>query len=304
VRGYGLVDSQKVTATRGRTLNLTAVVAPTARAAAEYYPGNYWYSMMRVPEPSEFPGTGAAGNGIGENIRGQADWIRRIKTDSCESCHQLGTKGTREIPATFASAGNSVAQWERRIQSGQAGQQMLGGVNQLGRGRALTLFAEWTDRVRNGEVPASPPPRPQGVERNIVITQWDWADPTAYLHDSISTDKRNPTVNANGLLYGAAELSKDYIPVLDPVRHTASRIPLPVRDPNTPTAAPQTVAAENASACEACWLSMKRARTSGNSPATTPVSTVARTISATRSSAQAPSRNPNPTRFSMPGTIT
>jgi hypothetical protein len=262
VRGYGLVDSQKVTSPRGRTVNLAAVIAPNARAAAEYYPGNFWYSMMRVPEPSEFPGTGANGNGIGEQVRSQADWIRRIKTDSCESCHQLGTKGTREIPATFASAGNSVAQWERRIQSGQAGQQMLGGINQLGRGRALTLFAEWTDRVRNGEVPAAAPPRPQGVERNIVITQWDWADPTAYLHDSISTDKRNPTVNANGLLYGAAELSKDYIPVLDPVRHTASRIPLPVRDPNTPTAAPQTVAAENASAfwgTQAIWDSKANA---------------------------------------------
>ena len=26
-----------------------------------------------------------------------------------------------------------------------------------------------------------------------MITQWDWADPKAYLHDEISTDKRNPT---------------------------------------------------------------------------------------------------------------
>ncbi len=64
------------------------------------------------------------------------------------------------------------------------------------------------------------PPRPQGIERNVVITQWDWADPKAYLHDSVSTDRRNPTVNANGLLYGALELSADYLPVLDPVRHT------------------------------------------------------------------------------------
>ena len=38
VRGYGLVDSPKVQAAPGRTLNLTAVTAPDARAAAEYYP--------------------------------------------------------------------------------------------------------------------------------------------------------------------------------------------------------------------------------------------------------------------------
>ena len=39
---------------------------------------------------------------------------------------------------------------------------------------------------------------------------WDWADPKAYLHDVVSTDRRNPTVNANGLIYGALELSADY----------------------------------------------------------------------------------------------
>src|ERR1700694_6037428 len=37
VRGYGLVDSPKVQATPGKILNLTAVVAPSPRTAAEYY---------------------------------------------------------------------------------------------------------------------------------------------------------------------------------------------------------------------------------------------------------------------------
>src|SRR6266852_284796 len=64
VRGYGLVDSPKVKAAPGQHVNLTAVPAPTAAAAAEYYPGVYWYSMMRIPAKSEFPGTGASGNGI------------------------------------------------------------------------------------------------------------------------------------------------------------------------------------------------------------------------------------------------
>ena len=39
VRGYGLVDSQKVKATPGQHLNLTAMPAPTAAAAAEYLSG-------------------------------------------------------------------------------------------------------------------------------------------------------------------------------------------------------------------------------------------------------------------------
>ena len=64
-----------------------------------------------------------------------------------------------------------------------------------------------------------------------MITQWDWADPKAYLHDEISTDKRNPTVNANGLIYGSPEESRDYLPVLDPVHNTISQVKVPYRDP-------------------------------------------------------------------------
>ncbi len=110
---------------------------------------------------------------------------------------------------------------------------MAGALNQFGRERILAEFAGWTDRIRGGELPPAPP-RPQGAERNVVITWWDWADPKAYLHDVVSTDRRNPTVNARGPLYGALELSADYLPVLDPVRHVASAVELTVRDPNTP----------------------------------------------------------------------
>src|SRR5262244_3327868 len=38
VRGYGLVDSPKVKSGRGQIVNLTAMPAPSAKAAAEYYP--------------------------------------------------------------------------------------------------------------------------------------------------------------------------------------------------------------------------------------------------------------------------
>ena len=71
---------------------------------------------------------------------------------------------------------------------------------------------------------------------------WDWADPKAYLHDLVSTDRRNPTVNANGPVYAVLEASADYMPVLDPKTHTASRVPVTLRDPNMPPASPQQVA--------------------------------------------------------------
>ena len=234
VRGYGLVDSPKVQATPGKVLNLTATVAPNPHAAAQYYPASYWYSLLHVPDKNEFPGTGPQGNGISANIKSQAQWLERIKTDSCWSCHQLGNKATREIPAALGTFDSPVKAWERRIQSGQAGGNMVAGIGQLGKDRALASFADWTNRIAAGELPPVPP-RPQGLERNIVITEWDWATPKAYLHDEIATDKRNPAVNANGLLYGAPELSTDLVPVLDPVHHRATQIKMPVRDLKTPT---------------------------------------------------------------------
>ena len=243
VRGYGLVDSRAVRATPGRTLNLTAVVAPDARAAAHYYPAGYWFSLIRVPAKSEFGSTGADGNGgASPNVRSQAEWIRILKSGGCWACHQLGSLGTREIPKALGTFESSTAAWLRRLQSGQAGGQMIGTVSQLGAKRALAMFADWTDRIAGGAVPPTPP-RPQGIERNVVITEWDWADPKAYLHDEVSTDRRNPTLNANGSIYGALELSADYLPVLDPVRNATSRVPLTVRDPNTePAAGPPTQA--------------------------------------------------------------
>jgi hypothetical protein len=240
VRGYGLVDSPKQRAQPGTTLNLRATPAPNPRAAAEYYPAGYWYSLLQVPAESEFPGTGPEGNGINPMFRTQAEYLRIVKNGSCLGCHQMGSKGTRELHPALGTFEFSVDAWAHRLQVGQAGGAMAPVVQQMG-ARTLRMFADWTDRIAAGEVPAMPP-RPQGIERNVVITLWDWADPKAYLHDLVSTDRRNPTVNANGPIYAVLEASADYMPVLDPITHTASRVPVTVRDPNTPPAAPQQVA--------------------------------------------------------------
>jgi hypothetical protein len=238
VRGYGLVDSPKKSAAPGKTLNLTAVPAPNAKAAAEYYPALYWLALMHLPPKSDFPGTGPTGNGISPNIKSQGEWIRQVvSTDGCTGCHQLGGKATREIPASLGTFDNAAHAWDRRIQAGQAGGAMSARFTQVGRGRALAMYADWTDQVAKGKLPDAAPARPQGRERNVVVTMWDWADPKVYLHDEIGTDKRNPTVNANGPVYGALEESADYMPVVDPARNTATQIKLQVRDPKTPSQA-------------------------------------------------------------------
>ena len=235
VRGYGLVDSPKVRTEPGKIVNLKSVVAPNAAAAAEYYPAIYWYAMLKVPDKSEFPGTGLGGNGIPVTLKSQAQWLDVVKTNGCYTCHQLGNKATRTIPKDLGHFTSSTEAWARRIVSGQAMTQMTNNIGRLDARRALALFADWTDRIAAGELPASKPTRPQGIERNVVITLWDWAGPKDYLHDEVSTDKRNPRVNANGLIYGATEESRDLFPVLDPVSHKATQVKMPVRDPNTPS---------------------------------------------------------------------
>jgi hypothetical protein len=225
VRGYGLVDSPKIAGAPGRTLNLTAVTAPSAAAAAEYYPPIYWYSMLKIPAKGDFP--------LGP-MKSQPEWLNQLKTTGCMSCHALGTKGMRTMPKDFAHM-NSVDAWARRIASGQAMTQMITVINRFDRQRVLGNFADWTDRIATGELPFDSPARPQGIERNIVLSIWEWSTPTGYMHDLISTDRRKPTVNAYGKLYGATEESTDFFPVLDPKTHAASQLKHPVRDPKTPS---------------------------------------------------------------------
>ncbi|MEQ1898618.1 MAG: carboxypeptidase regulatory-like domain-containing protein [Vicinamibacterales bacterium] len=236
VRGYGLVDSPKVKAGPGKALNLRAIPAPNAKAAAEYYPANYWYSLLEPPPPSEFPGTGRAGNGIPNTIKTQGEWIGNVKMNlGCTQCHQMGTKVTRELsPMLKSKFTSSVDAWDYRIQMGISGAYMNSSLGPVGR-KALNVFANWSDRIEKGELPPVPP-RPQGQERNIVVTQWEWSTEKTFVHDAISTDRRNPTVNGYGVVLGVEELSGDWLTILDPVKNTSRRIPVPVHDDKLPYA--------------------------------------------------------------------
>jgi hypothetical protein len=211
VRGYGLIDSPKVKSTPGQRLNLTAVLAPNDAAAAQYYPAIYWFAMLKIPAADQFGGK----SDIPDKIT-QADWLTTLKNQACVGCHQLGSLGTRTIPAALGSFKTGEEAWARRIQSGQAAPLMINPIaGKLG-SVPLKYFGDWTDRVAKGELPSAKPERPEGIERNLVITTWDWGNDKQYLHDLISSDKRDPTVNADGKLYGSPEYATDHLPVLDP----------------------------------------------------------------------------------------
>ena len=228
-RGYGLVDSAKSTAKPGQRVSITATPAPTEAAAAHYYPAIYWYSMLAIPAADQFGGKNPA---IPERLT-QTNWISAMKNTGCIGCHQLGQQSTRTIPPSLGTFASSVDAWKRRVQSGQSGAMMFNQLNGLGE-RSFANFADWTDRIAKGELPFAKPPRPQGVERNIVVTLRDWMTEKHYLHDLIASDRRYPTVNAYGPLYGSPEYSSDLIPILDPIKNVATTFKAPVRDPQMP----------------------------------------------------------------------
>ena len=230
VRGYGLVDSEKVDATRGTDIELQATVAASEAEAAKVYPANYWYSLIEPPDASEFPGTGPSGNGIATSLQNQGQWID-IQKQGCMLCHQLGTQIVREIE-NIDEFESTLTAWDHRVQMGQRGGQMSNVMNRFGRQRGLQMFADWSDRIAGGALPPVPP-RPQGIERNVVTTMWEWGTEIDYIHDEIASDKRDPTVNANGPVYGV-NISNDELAILDPLTHIATNLEVPLRaDPAT-----------------------------------------------------------------------
>ena len=249
VRGYGLVDSAKADGEPGKPLNLTAVPAPNDAAAAQYYPAIYWYAMLKIPDASQFGGK----SDIPDKIT-QSEWLSVIKNRSCIGCHQLGQLSTRTVPAAFGEFKSGEEAWRRRTMAGQAGPLMINPLAGYLGGAPYKYFGEWTDRIAKGELPQSKPTRPQGLERNVVVTTWDWGDPKKYLHDLIASDRRYPTVNAYGPLYGSPEYATDVLPILDPKTHTVTEFKAPVRDPGMPESlGPGHAAVEKPVAASAYW---------------------------------------------------
>lgn len=196
-RGYGLLDSAKVDAKAGDSVELTSEVA-TPQEAAKIYPSNYFLSMFEPPDKS-------------------ADWMTDFKL-TCMLCHQFGSVPTR--------AGTTPEFFEKGLKKSNV---MNAGVERLGGDKFIQALADWGERIQNGEVPAETPPRPEGIERNIVVSQWEFGDNFTYAHDEIATDKRDPTINANGPVW-AVDLGNDRLFGVNPETNAVEEHKFPTRD--------------------------------------------------------------------------
>lgn len=196
VRGYGLRDSARLTGRPGDRVDLNTQAAADALEAAAIYPASYWLSLLEPPEAS-------------------AAWANQFKL-GCQLCHQMGSLATRNRSREAFDIGLEKATYMQTT------------ANALGRQRLLDVLEDWSQRIAGGETPPMPP-RPQGIERNLVITQWAWGDSFTYAHDEIATDKRNPTRYANEPVYGV-DLGNDRLLSVDPQRHSADTRNVPTRD--------------------------------------------------------------------------
>ena len=186
-RGYGLVDSDKATAKPGQRLAITAKVAPNEAAAAHYYPAIYWYSMLKIPprgsvrRQEQHPRAADA-----EPVDHGDEEHRLHRLPSARAgvdAHDSEVARRRSPPAR--RRGSAACS---RARPGSRCSDQLTGLGDV----AFANYGDWTDRVAKGELPFAKPPRPQGVERNIVVTLRDWMNEKQYLHDLIASDRRNP----------------------------------------------------------------------------------------------------------------
>jgi hypothetical protein len=207
VRGYGLKDSEPAKADRGKQVKLQVANAATPQEAAKIYPASYWTSLIQPPPASEIPA----------RYKSQDEWLA-AQRNGCNHCHELGMVATRRY--------TTVEEWDSVFHRAKSMHQEL---DQLGRDTVEKVLADWGARIAAGEVPPAPP-RPTGLERNVVISQWDWGTPDSFVHDLVSTDKRNPSLYPYGKVYGADRTGGGNLLVLDPVKNTVSSLLLEPRD--------------------------------------------------------------------------
>ena len=217
VRGYGLVDSPKVEADPGKELNLTAVPAPNDAAAAQYYPAIYWYSMLKIPAADQFGGKSdipEQGQAVRLAQRHEEQWLHRLPSARRPRHAHAFRSGARRVQNLGRSLGAP-----RAVRPGRPadGQHHRRAISPRRRSNISPTGPTASPRAScRRQAAAAARPRAQrrrddlglGRRRSIIS------------HDEISTDKRNPTVNGYGPIFGSPEYSTDNVPILDPVKNS------------------------------------------------------------------------------------
>ena len=181
---------------------LTGRPAPDARTAARVYPGELLVLADRHPGEDEFPGTGP----IGQRHRaGDADAASLDQSDQsdCNVCHQIGNQATREIPASARDVRvDASTRGTAACRSGRTARHDQHGDRAGTPARPRRCSRDWTDRIARRRGPAGAAASRRASNAISCSRCGTGAGPATFAHDELTTDKRNPTANAYGPIYG------------------------------------------------------------------------------------------------------
>ena len=100
-----------------------------------------------------------------------------MKNNGCVGCHQLGQLSTRTFPPGLGEFASHAEAWVRRIAVRTVRRADGEHPGRPARRRAVqVLRATGPTGSPRASCRTTKPTRPQGVERNIVVTTWDWGD--------------------------------------------------------------------------------------------------------------------------------
>src|SRR5260370_25859824 len=105
-----------------------------------------------------------------EQVKSQGEWLNIMKSGACQSCHALGTPGTRTLSKRLGTFKDSPDAWAEPLLAGSASNFMARHITPLGTQRALELFGKWTDDIAAGELTFATPPRPPPIPRTVART--------------------------------------------------------------------------------------------------------------------------------------
>ena len=120
---------------------------------------------------------------------------------SCFTCHQFGDKATRETPKSLGTFANSHDAWLRRIQSGQVGRRHGEDV-QHARHPARPSRCSQTGRTGSPRASCRRRRRDRRASSGTSSSRNGTGGRQDISPRLAVTDRRNPTVNANGPVYG------------------------------------------------------------------------------------------------------
>ena len=173
---------------RPTSLTLKRHAARTPQEAAKVYPGNYWLSLLEPPAAHEFPGNGTKRPWRRDADAESLDQLAQVRLQLLPSARQSAHAQRRshlqgEARAEVARRSVGVAARNRRARHGD-----VPVLTNQGKARPLQGLPTGPSASRTAKSRRRRRDR-AGIERNVVLTLWDWGTDHSFMHDEITTDK-------------------------------------------------------------------------------------------------------------------